>query len=58
MNERHKLLILTYVIKSWRKHKYSTENTVNLSVAPAGIGLEVHNEEENIFSNLSRTMQE
>ena len=58
MNEKHKLLISTDMVNSWREHSYCTKNTGNLSVAHTGIGLEVHNEEVNICSRLSRTMQD
>jgi hypothetical protein len=58
LNEKHKLLISTDMVNSWREHKYCTENTGNLLVSRAWIGLEVHNGEANICSHLSRTMQE
>ena len=51
MNEKHKLLISTDMINSWREHNYCTENTIKLSVAHTGIGLEVHNEDVNTWSD-------
>jgi hypothetical protein len=54
LNDKHKLLISTDVINSWREYKYCTENTGYLSVAHAEIGLEVRNEEANMFLSLRR----